>query len=804
MGHAQVKLDQRIVRQPLGRRFQRHDRPLVFTAIIQDPAIGILECRHIGCAQPLGNGIGTVKAVLIGAMLADQRGQVVGQHHGRGIGLIELFIDGDGRVEIAGQFLARGLGHQKARTVRGVFDPVAHDLISLVTPVQTPQQRRKRGIAVFGSRMIGNHLAIGGFGGLDLALGGLHRPQKQVGAHVLRILGDDALQEFQRLFRLAGLHIGADQIFHGGGGLARLRPHIPQQPDRLIEILLPGGGGDPDAIGGALGLIGAQRLQLAGHGLGPGPILQRQPQARHGRHQFRRIGIFHQSVAQHRLGIVGLFLLGQEIGIAQDFRHPIARSLHRQGQTLQGQPGRAVALMGGGQNGHQRCVLRFLVQGGTQIGNGVFRPVLIQRVQGPQAQTLDVLRIFLQHLVKQGLGAGRASGAAQKIGQSHLGVVDLLGILQPRGQQVLYPFDCPMGIADAELEGRQCTLIEGLIGGPAGQALQFGQGHVIAMGLAQEAHHIHGRFAVIGAAGGRLAQHGLGAGLVAAGHIPADQRGRDRAVIREKPVHVAQLIANPALIADLLQNGQPGQMQAQFFGIFHQDGVHMADRGGEILGFHPITHQHHGRGNLRRIGLQHLTGHRQPLFGAARPVIDRGFQGLNLGIAPVQFHGLVHMGLGRVNLIGPNQHTPDIDPRLAVVRGNFRHPEEIPERALKIPLFQKQFGIFQPGQSSILVQLQRIAEFQNRLVDFPRSDQFQPLVVIGFGPVFGIVARGQCSCAGNKGGNAEHLCDGRHMCRPLHKFMCCKFWLSVAPVSGRDNSRACLEISSVTNTPPPV
>ena len=119
LGGAEVVEHQRLLRQPRRGALEVRQRRLAVAALQQDPAVGVLEMRLVGAAQPPGDGIGPLLARGVAAVAGQEARQVVGDELRAGVPGVEVLVDRDRRLEVAGDLELARLDEQEPRVPAG-------------------------------------------------------------------------------------------------------------------------------------------------------------------------------------------------------------------------------------------------------------------------------------------------------------------------------------------------------------------------------------------------------------------------------------------------------------------------------------------------------------------------------------------------------------------------------------------------------------------------------------------------------------------------------------------------------------
>ena len=605
-----MELGQRIVGQAARCGFQMGHRAVEIAVEKGDPAVGVLKGRIVHPAQAARNRLGPGEVFGVAVERGDQRGKVVGDHDVRAVFGIEPLIKGNRLFDLAvalqhsglepAQGAGCGLGGKARIQNRG-------RLGRLTAGGENPVHKADRG---FLGRVVGDQGAVGGDGGVQLAVLGVEAGGQQAQVAVLRGLGQLLVKEGAGKVGVTGAQMGLNRR-HGG----RLRPLAPvdlglKQRQRLVRAALAGEDGRLQ-FGEALLTGGQFELgQKVDRDLGLGPFALRQIEVGEGAQDVDIVRCDAPGVGQGGFRKPGVGVGRLEAGVAQGFDRGRARGFDRLGQKFLHPLGAAVTLLRQRQKGKDFRIARRLFKGGVQIEDGGADPVLGDGPAGTQLKGGGICPLFGEDLFDQGAGTDTVAGAVQHLGQRALDVAGLPGGFG--------------GGDDALNDGNGLSLLTGVIvhrGEEGGihlavfavaigrdQRRKLGAPGVGAAGVLDELHHGEVKGHRAGQIAGKGAQKGLGAGEVLLGHVPADQRPAHLGIVGKAAEHELELRAGGGGLIGL------GQQQILHHVVFKRAGVagqrvvnHRQRQSGVRAGHHLINHDAAGDGAVGQ-GLQERAG----------------------------------------------------------------------------------------------------------------------------------------------------------------------------------------------------
>ena len=456
----EVELHLRVLGQSGGGGHEIVQRLLRAARQEGQPAIGVLEGRHVGALEPPRDPLGAGDGLGIVAGQREKAGEVVGDHQRGPVPLVDLLVDGDGAGDVA-LLLQRAGAHPLQLGAGGsgggpFGDHLGRGFGSFRgggQPRQGDPALCQGGIGVHGG-------AQRGLGLVAAVRRGQRGAEQELRSGPVGLGGGQFLGAGHRFLEPARRDVGPHQ---GGLGAdperARLAGQIGQEPLELVRALLRREGGGAEGLGRGAALLVGQGVQplhdlVEAHPVAPGEI---EPAG--GLQEARIVGGEAQRVGQHARGDRPASAVDQELGIAERLVGCRARKLHRARQHLAGEVGVAVQEMCLRHQGHDLGIARRGPQGGAQRGDRRVRIVVLQRPGSPELEGVGAGRIDGKRTLHRGARAhpvarGEAHARQRHMETRELGRIErgLAGIAVGLVEKLGHRADGGLGLAGLEVE----------------------------------------------------------------------------------------------------------------------------------------------------------------------------------------------------------------------------------------------------------------------------------------------------------------------------------------------------------------
>ena len=739
-----MDLHHRIVRQARAGAFQIGQGAFAVAVQMLDPAIGIHEGRHIGILQPPRHDRGAGDRLgIVGLPGRQQAGQVVGRHDGIRILPVEPLVDGDGAVDIARAFQNARLGPQEVGIVGQGREAAIHHRaggLGIALLADKPHQRQ---IGARILRIVGDQCVQPGTGGFGIARGGLGHGLDHAHAGIVRIGGHQFGGQFARGPRIARGQTRPQQ--------AQLRPQpgiaVPGQPLEIGHGGLPAiGGGDPvqvQLVGGHAGLGAVDPAQLFDHAAGARQVghFQIDPAQQGKQGQVLRIQL--QRRQDRILGRAPATLIGQHLRQPQGLRRRIARGVGRLGQVIARQIGLAHAQIGIGHQPHRLGILGLLVQ---HVAQGQQRRVgLVGRdlPAGLQLQRVGMAGILGQDRIDLGFRGFHIAGLDQHPRQLRpdiAGPVAGLDTFQQRAdlrdrRLALTGIEVEAGLQHTE-DQRIAARRQGLVRlGPRGlfAALKLDEADQVG-----PRHRIAGRRRI-----GQPAQEILGPVGLVSRQVEADQIGLGLGIVGEILDRGAKLGLDARHVALFHQQRQLLAIAQTVVGLQFQQLPDQRPGPVHVIGPSGLIQRDAKQQHILRTILQQAVGLvGQGLAGGLVPglvgllVTHRQAEDTGIGIVGGQFDGAGRMAAEFIQVAALEGHPRQRDPGRQIVGILFGQAQILAVGAAGIALACQGFGQGLAGLVVIALDVEDVAELHDGAVQIACGHQVETGLVI-FGRLLG-------------------------------------------------------------------
>ena len=353
--------------------------------------------------------------------------------------------------------------------------------------------------------------------------------------------------------------------------------------------------------------------------------------------------------------------------------------------------------------------------------------------------------VLREHRLDERVAAFGVPGLAQGRRERDLGVAPLVGGLG-LGDDCPERGDALLGAALGHVEPGERAGVGDRVGGGRCQRLELGPRRLRPAGRAERLHQREVGRDPLRAAGrlrrGPGAQQRLGGVDVAALEVPLDPGARHRVVLREEPGHPRQLAADRRPVAPGLEHRELREVQRLVLGRQAEPGLDQPERGPRVARLHPVGDQHHPGGQVRGRLVEHAARHRDRGLALAGLVVDGRLEGADLGVLRVELPGALGVGPGGLEVLDAERQlgqplvAGDVAPVL------LDQPQELADGLLDPAFFDHQVGVVEPGRLVLAVELEDVAELDDRLLDLALGDErLRPLVVAGGALLGGVAGR---------------------------------------------------------------
>ena len=733
-----MDLHHRIALQACGGALQIGQGGFAVAAQMADPAIGVHEGRHRGFPQPPRDGLGPGHRLgIVGFPRRQQAGEVVGHDDRAGILTIQVVIDGDGPVDIALAFQKTRLGPQQIGIVGQRRQPLVHRCAGSLGVVLLAVQPHQRQIGARILRVLGDQIIQTGAGGRDVAGGGLGHRLNQKDAGIVGIFGHQIGSQLA-----CPLHVARGQT----------RPDQPQlralirigpvgQPFQIGHRgILTVRCGDPvqvQFVGGGLGLGAVDLAQLRDHALSARQVGHLQIDPAQQCQQVEVLRVLFQRRDQRILGRAPAALIGKRLRQTQAGTGRPVRGLGRLRQIVAGQIGLARAGIGGGHQPHRLGILGVLVQHVAQIQQRRIGVVILDRPAGLQLQRRGMAGIGGKDGVDLGLGARHIAGLDQHLRQLRADVAGAVAGFDPL-QQAADPGDGLVAAPGIEIEPRLQHPEDQRIAPRLERLVDLGQGGLVAAMQLDKADQVGARGGVVHRRGiGQSAHEILGLVGLVLRQVEPDQIGLGIVVVGKAVDGGQKLRLGPRHVALFHQQRQPLAIAQAVVGLQVQQFLDQRSGPVQIVVPSRLVQRHaeqdHVIGTLCQqgpdLGGDGFAG--RILFRlAGLAIAHRQIEDMDIGIVWGQFHRPRRVAFEFIQIAAVEGHPGQRDPDRQIVGILFGQTQILAVGAAQIALFHQRLGQGLAGLVMGALDIEDIAELDDGAVRIARGQQIEAGLVI--------------------------------------------------------------------------
>ena len=246
LGLAEVKLDLGVARECCARLREILPRLGGVAAQEEDPAVGVLELRHLAAAQPPGDGMGALEGSGIGPSRRQKAGEVVGEDRAAARAGVEGLVVGDRPGEVPARLAqARPQEEELAVRIAGGGDALVEGGVGPGEIALASEEAEERAVRLGQGGGLGDECPVAGLGVVGPAFDRVEAGEEEAGRQALRIGGERRLDGAAGLVRLAGGETGADEAGEGlapgiGSGIAAGAPAPPKARASIIAAAAAG------------------------------------------------------------------------------------------------------------------------------------------------------------------------------------------------------------------------------------------------------------------------------------------------------------------------------------------------------------------------------------------------------------------------------------------------------------------------------------------------------------------------------------------------------------------------------------